>query len=701
MRVRASLVLGWLVFAQATIAGAATPPVAKKIPHEFHEHGAVRTDEYFWLRERENPEVVAYLEAENAYLAEVMAPTDSLQTVLFQEITGRLKRDDASVPVFARGWWFYTRYVEGGEYALHCRRPGSMDGPEQIVLDGNALAKGQSYFALSGVAYASDNRIVSYAVDTVGRRKYTRRFRDLATGLDLPDTIAGVTSDGVWAEDGRTFLYVRQDPQTLRAFQVWRHELGTDPARDILVFQEDDETFDVSVDKTKSRRFLTVTSSQTLATEVRYIDAQAPAGDWRVFVARRRGHEYEVDHVAGRWVIHTNLEARNFRLMTCAEGATGTDVWRELIPHRDDVLLEGFEAFTDHLVLAERRGGLVHLRVRGWDGRDDHDLAFGDPTYAAWLMTTPEPDSPILRFGYSSLTTPASIYDYDLRTGEQTLRKRDEVVGAFDPAWYSAEYVHATASDGTKVPISLVYRRDRFARGQNPCLLYGYGSYGASESADFSTWYLSLLDRGFVIAIAHVRGGSEMGRAWYEDGKLLKKMNTFTDFIACGRHLAAAGYADPAHLYGMGGSAGGLLMGAVVNLAPDLWDGVVAQVPFVDVVTTMLDASIPLTTSEYDEWGDPRDKTYYDVMLSYSPYDQVERKAYPDLLVTTGLHDSQVQYWEPAKWVARLRDRKTDANLLLLHTNLTAGHGGASGRFERYRETALAMAFMLRLAQTP
>ncbi len=692
------LALGWLTLASPVAAGALPPPVAPKIPHEFHEHGTVRADEYFWLRERDNPAVIAYLEAENRYLAEVMAPTDSLQAALFQEITGRLKQDDASVPVFARGWWTYTRYVEGGEYALHCRRPGSLDAPEEIVLDGNAMAAGTSYFALTGVAYGSDNRVVSYAVDTVGRRKYTRRFRDLATGADLPDAVADVTANGVWAEDGKTFLYVRQDPQTLRAFQVWRHELGTDPARDALVFQEDDETFDVSVGKTKSRRFLTIASSQTLASEVRYIEAATPGGVWRVFAPRQRGHEYDLDHVADRWVIRSNLDARNFRLLTCAEGATATTAWRELIPHRADVLLEDFAGFPGHLVLAERRGGLTRLRVCDWDGRSGHNLAFADPTYAAWLLSTPEPDSPILRFGYSSLTTPTSVYDYDLLTGEQVLCKRDEVVGAFDPAWYRAEYVYAPAPDGTPVPISLVYRRDRFARGQNPCLLYAYGSYGASESADFSPWYLSLLDRGFVVAIAHVRGGSEMGRAWYEDGKLLKKMNTFTDFIACGRHLATAGYADPAHLFAMGGSAGGLLMGAVVNLAPELWDGVVAQVPFVDVVTTMLDASIPLTTSEYDEWGDPRDRTYYDYMLAYSPYDQVARQAYPDLLVTTGLHDSQVQYWEPAKWVARLRDRKTDTNLLLLHTNMDAGHGGASGRFARYRETALALAFMLRLA---
>jgi len=682
----------------AAAADGPTPPVARKIPHEIAAHGDVRVDEYYWLRDRENPEVIAYLEAENAYLEAEMAATGALQATLFDEITGRIEKDDASVPEQSRGDWLYTRYVAGGEYPLHCRRVGSLEAPEEIMLDGNRLAAGAEYFALRGVQVSSDGRTVAYATDTVGRRRYTWRFRDLATGEDHPEAIADVRADGVWAEDGRTFFYGRQDPVTLRAYQIWRHELGTDPARDVLVYEEPDETYSCSVSKTKSRRYLTITSSQTLATEVRVLPADDPTGAWHVIEPRERGHEYGVDHVGDRFVIRTNWEARNFRLMACGERDTGRRNWLEVIPHREDVLLEGCEVFDEHLVLEERRDGLVRLRVRGWDGADDHEVAFDEPTYAAWTMTTPEAGAHVLRFGTSSLTTPRSVYDYDMRTHERTLRKRDRVVGEFDPQWYRAEYVHATAADGTEVPISLVYRRDRFARGQNPCLLYGYGSYGLSRDAGFQAWRLSLLDRGFVFAVAHVRGGQEMGRPWYEDGKLLNKRNTFTDFIACGRHLVATGHADPDRLYAMGGSAGGLLVGAVMNLAPDLWDGMVAQVPFVDVVTTMLDDQIPLTTSEYDEWGDPHDPVYYDYMLSYSPYDNVTEQAYPALLVTTALHDSQVQYWEPAKWVARLRDRRTDGNLLLLHTNMDAGHGGASGRFARHRETALELAFLLKLA---
>jgi len=691
-----------LVATAAAVAAAAppAPPLARPLPQALTAHGQVREDEYYWLRERENPEVIAYLEAENAYLAAVLAPTQALQDTLFRELVGRLEPDDASVPELARGYLYFTRFVEGGEYAVYCRRADRPNAPEEVMLDGNALvaAAGTEYFSLRGVAVSSDNRTVAYAADTVGRRQYTWRFRDLATGVDHPEAIADMTPNGVWAEDGRTFFYTRQDPETLRSYQVWRHVLGGDPATDVLVYQEDDETFDVHVTKTKSRRFLVIHASQTLADEVRLLAADDPAGDWRVFQPRERGLEYSVDHLDGRFIVRTNLDAVNFRLVECGETATGKAAWRDLVPHRADVLVEDYELFRDFLVVEERCGGLTRLHVQPWQGEGEHDLDFGEPTYSAHIVASPELDTATLRYAYSSLTTPNSVFDYDLRTRAKTLRKQDQVLGGFAPAWYRAEYVHATAPDGTRVPISLVYRPDRFARGQSPCLLYGYGSYGYSQDADFESWRLSLLDRGFVFAIAHVRGGSELGRPWYEDGKLLKKRNTFTDFIACGEHLVASGYADPARLYAMGGSAGGLLMGAVVNLAPELWHGVVAQVPFVDVVTTMLDDSIPLTTSEYDEWGNPHDQIYYDYMLSYSPYDNVERKAYPNLLVTTGLHDSQVQYFEPAKWVARLRARKTDDHLLLLHTNLEAGHGGASGRFQRYRETALECAFLLHLA---
>ena len=696
-----TLILMVVTMAILTTAGCSerpVPPVAKQVPHVLEAHGQQRVDEYYWLREREDPEVIAYLEAENAYLKQVLAPAATLRESLFQEIVGRIKKDDASVPMLSRGYWYYTRFVEGGEYAVHCRREGSMDAPEQILLDGNAMAAGHDFFAVGGVTVSSDNRIMAYAVDTVGRRKYTWRFRDLVSGQDLPETIADMTADGVWAEDGRTFFYSAKDPETLRSFQVRRHELGADPAADPVVFQEDDETFSVSLDKTKSRRFLLIHSSQTVSDEVRFVAADQPQGQWRVFQPRERGLEYDIDHIEDRFIIHTNLDAVNFRLMECAETATGRTQWRPLIPHRDDVLLTDFEVFREHLVLEERTGGLVRLHVQSWSGEQGTDIAFDDPTYDAYILSTPELDNEVLRYAYSSLTTPDSVYDHDLRTGVRTLRKRDEVVGDFDPAWYQAEYVHATAVDGSQVPVSLVYRRDSFERGQNPCLLYGYGSYGYSMDAGFRSWRLSLLDRGFVFAIAHVRGGQEMGRRWYDDGKLLRKKNTFTDFIDSGRHLTAEGYADPERLYAMGGSAGGLLIGAVMNMAPEMWHGVVAQVPFVDVITTMLDESIPLTAGEYDEWGNPNDRTFYDYMLSYSPYDQVAAREYPNTLVTTGLHDSQVQYWEPAKWVARLRAVKTDENLLLMHTNMDAGHGGASGRFRRHRETALECAFLLRLA---
>ena len=672
-------------------------PVAELIPHELTAHGVTRTDEYHWLGERDDPRVIAYLEAENAYRDEVMAPQRDLRDALFDELVARLEPDDASVPEYSRGFWYYTRHIDGGEYAVHCRRPGAMNAPEQVMLDGNVLAAGEEFFSLRGVQVSSDNRVVAYAVDTVGRRKYAWRFRDLDAMADLPDVIPDVTAGGVWAEDGRSFFYVRQDPQTLRSYQVWRHRLGEDTAGDVLVYEETDDTFSVSVSKTKSRDYLLIHSYQTMADEVRYLPADRPDGQWRVFQPRERGLEYSVDHDGERFVVRTNLDARDFRLVTCGPEWTGRDRWRDLVPARDGVLVEGFELFRDLLVVQERRDRLPRLRVMPRRG-EPYDVDFGEATYSAWIIDSPELDAGVLRYGYSSLTTPRSVYDHDLATRTRTLRKQDRVLGDFDPSRYTAEYVHATAPDGTAVPVSLVYRTDLFARGANPCLLYGYGSYGYSMDAGFRSWRLSLLDRGFVMAVAHVRGGQEMGRSWYEDGKLLRKMNTFTDFIACGEFLEDQGYADPSRLYAMGGSAGGLLMGAVMNLRPDLWDGLVAQVPFVDVVTTMLDASIPLTTSEYDAWGDPREKEFHDYMLSYSPYDQVAAVDYPPLLVTTGLHDSQVQYWEPAKWVARLRRLKTDDNLLVMSTNMDAGHGGASGRYEQYRETALECAFLLRLA---
>lgn len=697
------VVAGTAVAVRAVVAAtpAVDPPVARQQPRLLEAHGKARVDEYYWLREREDPEVIAYLEAENAYLAGVMAPTDSLQAALYDEIVGRLQPDDASVPTFSRGFWYYTRYVEGGNHPLYCRREGSLDAPEQVMLDGDDLAQGHRFFNLRGVQVNSDNAVVAYAVDTVGRRHYTWRFRDLAGGRDLPHAIADVTAGGVWAEDGRTFFYVRQDPVTLRSHQVWRHVLGTDPAGDVLVYEEADPTFRVGVAKTKSRRYVLIQVSQTMADEVRFVPAAEPTAPWRVLAPRERGVEYRVDHDGDRFLIRTNLDAPNFRVMTCGEQDTGREHWVELIAHHPDVLIEHVEPIDGALAIQQRRDGLTRLAIHPRDGSAGHELDFGEATYSAWLMGLPELDAPVLRYAYSSLTTPSSVYDYDWRRREKTLRKQDQVLGGFDPAWYESAYLHAVGDDGTAVPISVVWRRDRRQPGGNPCVLYGYGSYGASSYAAFSPWRLSLLDRGFVFAIAHVRGGQELGRAWYDGGRLLQKKNSFTDFVACGRHLIDTGFAAPERLYAMGGSAGGLLVGAAMNLAPELWDGVIAQVPFVDVVTTMLDDSIPLTTGEYDEWGNPNDPVYHDYMLSYSPYDQVVARAYPHLLVTTGLHDSQVQYWEPAKWVARLRARKTNDTLLLLSTNMDAGHGGASGRLRRHKETALEVAFLLMLAERP
>ncbi len=671
--------------------------MALERPTRLEKHGHVRVDDYYWMKERDDPEVIAYLEAENARTAAAMAHNDALVESLYAEITGRIVPDDWTVPS-RRGDWFYNvRYVPDGEYPLYCRRRGSAEAPEEIMLDANVLARGHTFFA-ARVAANLEGSVAAYATDTVGRNFFTIRFQDLESGQTLPDTIPDVTPNMVWAADGRTLFYAARDPQTLRTHRIYRHALGTDAEKDVLVYEESDETFSCYVTQTKSRRYLMIHCSHTVSDEVRWLEANEPEGEFRVFEPRSRGHEYSVDHCGDRFYVRTNHEAQNFRLMSAPLDRTDRASWRDVVPHRPDVLLGGFELFNRYLVTSEREAGLVHLRVRTPDGAQLHEIAFDEPTYAAGLGGNAEVDTQTLRFHYTSLTTPGSVYDYDLDTREQVLRKRQEVPGGFDPAAYVTERLEAPAADGVRVPISLVYRRDKKRPGGNPLLLYAYGSYGASMDAAFSPARLSLIDRGFVFAIAHVRGGQELGRQWYEDGKLLSKRNTFTDFIACAEHLVAQGYTRREQLFGMGGSAGGLLMGAVINLAPGLFHGIVAAVPFVDAVTTMLDSSIPLTTSEYDEWGDPNQKESYEYMLSYSPYDNVARQDYPHLLVTTGLHDSQVQYWEPAKWVAKLRAHKTDANRLLLKTNMEAGHGGASGRFAQHRETAFEYAFLLDLA---
>jgi len=660
-----------------------TRPVARIVPVNLEKHGHTRTDNYYWLNERDNPQVIAYLEAENTYTEAVMAHTQGLQRALFEEIKGRIKQTNMSVPYKMDDYFYYTRFEDGQEYPIHCRKKGSLDAPEEVMLDVNVIAEGHEFCDVGRFAVSSEQNLLAYPVDTVGRRIYTIYIKDLATGEIFQDEIPNVTGNMAWAQDNKTLFYTRQDPVTLRWYQVYRHVLGTDPAQDPLVYEETDETFDCFVLKTKSKRYVMIGSRQTLSTEVRYLEADAPQGEFKVLLPREREHEYSVDHYQDCFYIRTNDQAKNFRLIKTPN--TGKEHWQELIPHRDDVLLQGFEIFRDHLLVVERKQGLIQMRVRPWSGEGEHYLDLDEPAYLAFANDNHDFDTPILRYTYTSMTTPPSVFDYNVVTRERTLLKQEEVLGGFDAGDYQTERLMAAAEDGTEIPISIVYRKGMERNGDSPLVLYGYGSYGASMDATFSAERLSLLDRGFIYAIAHIRGGEEMGRWWYEDGKMLKKKNTFTDFIACAE---------------LGGSAGGLLMGAVLNLRPDLFKGVVATVPFVDAVTTMLDESIPLTTSEYDEWGNPNDKTYYDYILSYSPYDNVEAKPYPNLLVTTSLHDSQVQYWEPAKWVAKLRAFKTDQNRLLLRTKMEAGHGGVSGRYKRYKETAFTYAFLLDLVGT-
>jgi oligopeptidase B len=674
-----------------------TPPVAEKIKKELAAHGQTRIDYYYWLRERENPKVVEYLKAENEYLKAVMKPTEAFQEALYDEIVGRIKQTDMSVPYRSEGYYYYTRYEEGKEYPVYCRKKGNMEAPEEVLLNVPEMAQGQPYFQVAGLTVSSDNNLIAYGVDKVSRRLYTMHFKNLATGETSADEIPNTIGQAAWANDNKTVFYTLKDTTTLRPYKIMKHVLGTDISADKEVFVETDETFEVMADKSKSKKFVFISSESTLSTEYRYLDADNPDGEFKIIQPRERDLEYHVEHFKDKFYIRTNFQAKNFRLMETPLDKTAKENWTEVIPQRQDVLFEGFEIFDRFLVAEERKSGLTQLRIISWKDKSEHNLAFGEETYAASIGFNPEFDTDWLRYDYSSLTTPNSTYDYDMVTKEKKLMKQQEVLGGFNPANYQAERLDATAQDGLKVPISLVYRKGIQKNGDNPLLLYGYGSYGATIDPYFSSVRLSLLDRGFIYAIAHIRGGQELGRAWYEDGKLLKKKNTFTDFIASAEHLVAEKYTRPEKLFAQGASAGGLLMGAMVNLRPDLFRGVIAGVPYVDVITTMLDPSIPLTTSEYDEWGNPNNKEYYDYMLSYSPYDNVEPKAYPALFVTTGLHDSQVQYWEPAKWVAKLRALKTDKNPLFLYTNMDAGHGGASGRFRRYRETAMEYAFIFSL----
>ena len=691
-----------MVLLMTTSARTTEPPVAEQRPITLQKHGDTRVDPYFWLRNRDDKDVIAYLEAENEYYRQQMAPLATLREQLFQEIKGRINQDDSTVPYQLGEYYYYRRYEEGLQYPIFARKFKSLDGDEQILLDVNQLAKGHEFYTaqLRPTSISPNGRFAAWATDTAGRRFFTIRILDMDANEMLADAIPNVTGNLVWANDNRTIFYSKQDPDTLRSYQIYRHALGSDPAEDVLVYQEDDDTFSARVSKSKNGKYLLIVSSQTLATECRILGAENPKGEFEVFLAHERGHEYSVEQAGEYFYIRTNRDAENFRLMRAHLDKRGEENWEDVVAHRGDVFLAGFSVFRGFLVVNERKGGLTRLSIRRWkDAGEEHYVAFDDAAYAVSLGTNPVFDTATLRYVYQSPTTPPSTYDYDVATRERTLLKRDSVLGGFDPANYRAERLAVTAHDGASVPVTLVYRQDTFSKdGSRPLLLYGYGSYGSTRQPTFDAPILSLLDRGFVYGIAHVRGSQTLGRRWYEDGKLLKKKNTFTDFIDVAEYLAAEKYADRKRLYAVGGSAGGLLMGAVMNMRPDLFDGIIAHVPWVDVVTTMLDDSIPLTTSEYDEWGNPNNSEYYAYMLSYSPYDNIVARTYPKLLVTTSLNDSQVQYFEPAKWVAKLRARKTGDNVILLQTNMKAGHGGASGRYERYREKARDYAFLLQCA---
>ncbi len=677
------------------------PPDAAKRAHEVSApFGASRTDEYYWLRDdtRKAPEVLAYLSAENAYADAFMAPLKPLQDQLYEEIVARIKQDDSSVPYRERGYWYYARYETGQDYPIHARRKGDMRATEEVLLDVNAMAAGKDYFSVGDYAISQDNTQLAWAEDAVGRRQYTIRFRDLATGELHPDTITGVAANLVWADDDRTLFYVENDPDTLLTVRVRKHVLGTPVADDVLVYEEHDDSFYMGIERTRDDRYICIGVESTVTSEMRFAPAADPQA-FTVLAPRERDVEYDADHLGDRWVIRTNAPgadgkpASNFKLVTAADDATSREQWREWVPVRDDVYIEGFELFDDFTAVEERSGGLERIRLLR-DGSDDAFVEVDEPAYSIGLSINSEPDTSWLRYSYTSLTTPGTTYEVDTQTGERKLLKREPVLG-YDPDKYVTERQWATARDGTKVPVSIVYRKGFRRDGTAALLQYAYGSYGLSMDPAFNGPIVSLLDRGMVYAIAHIRGGQEMGRAWYDEGKLLHKQNTFNDFIDVTRFLVEQGYAAPDRVGAFGGSAGGLLMGAIANMAPDTYRVILSQVPFVDVVTTMLDASIPLTTNEYDEWGNPEQEQYYDYMLSYSPYDNLVAQAYPAMFIGTGLWDSQVQYWEPAKYVARLRDLDTSSHPVLMRTNMDAGHGGKSGRFRRYRELAEMYAFLL------
>lgn len=679
----------------------AEAPIAEIIPHSRIIHGDTVVDNYYWMidyfkKGPDSTKVVDYLKAENRYLDTMMKSTDAFQAELFKEMKGRIKEKDETVPVFKNGYFYYTRTEDGKQYFKYCRKKGSLTAPEEILLDVDEMAKGHAYYSASGFSISPDNKLLAFGVDKVSRRQYTINIKNLETGEIYKDVIENTQGAVAWANDNKTFFYTSKNPITLLSEKIKKHALGADAQADIVVYDEKDNTNYIGVDKSKNGRYIFIGSQGTLTSEYRIIDADHPEAPFKVFSARSKDILYDVLPVDNKFYIITNWNAKNFRLMECPLDKTAKENWKEVIPNRNDVLLEYGDEFKDYLVLSERKNGLREIHVLKNDG-SDYYLKFEEPVYTASIGSNPEYASKTLRYSYTSLVTPSSTYDYDLEKKDKKLMKQQEVIGGYEAKDYVSERVFATAKDGTKVPIALVYKKGLNKDGKAPLLLYAYGSYGSSTDATFSSPRLSLLNRGFVFAIANIRGGEEMGRQWYEDGKLMKKKNTFTDFISAGEYLVEQKFTSKKHLYAHGGSAGGLLMGAVSNMAPDLWNGIIADVPFVDVINTMLDESIPLTTNEFDEWGNPKKKDAYDYMKSYSPYENVEKKAYPNILVTTGLHDSQVQYFEPAKWVAKLRATKTDKNVLLLKTNMEFGHGGASGRFDYLKDVALRWAFLFSL----
>ncbi|WP_439132188.1 S9 family peptidase [Polaribacter sp.] len=689
---------------------AAKPPIAEKIPTQLEKHNDVRIDNYFWMRlsddqklapvkDEQTQKVVDYLEAENDYYNQITDYIKDFQEHLFQEMKGRIKEDDASVPYKSNGYFYITRFEIGKQYPIYSRKKETLAADEEILFDVNELAKGFDYFKLGGLSISPNNKLAVFATDTVSRRQYFLRFKNLETGEIYKDIIDNTTGGAVWANDNKTIFYTKKDPTTLRSSKIFRHVLGTSTAEDVEVYHEQDETFGTYVTKSKSKKYILIGSYSTLSTEAQFLDANNPTGKFTMLQERQPNLEFNVAHYKNHFYLLTNKDnATNFKLMKTSVDKTTKENWVDVIPHREDTLLEDFSIFKDYLVLEERTNGLNKIRIKRWDETEDYYLPFDEETYSAGVHGNPEFDTNCIRYSYNSFTTPSSVIDFNMSDKSKEIKKEQEVLGGtFKKENYKSKRVWATARDGKKVAISLVYHKDTKLDKNTPLLQYAYGSYGYTIPDSFSTTRLSLLDRGFVYALAHIRGSEYLGRDWYDDGKMLHKKNTFYDFIDCSKFLIENKYTSAKHLYAMGGSAGGLLMGAIVNMNPELYHGIIAAVPFVDVISTMLDDSIPLTTGEYDEWGNPNEKEYYDYIKSYSPYDQVEAKAYPNMLVTTGYHDSQVQYWEPAKWVAKLRELKTDENVLLLHTNMEAGHGGASGRFESLKETAKDYAFLLAL----